>query len=113
MDDLISRQAAIDAIEKCHKRCCRADSNGDEWIHYETALNEIECLLPAEPQVRYCRECKWWDAEEGSTRGFCHAAKHCHMSGTWDISIYRKTEAGFFCGDAAAPDPEEEEEEEE
>ena len=43
---MIDQQKALDAIEKCHKRCCRTDSNGDEWIHYETALNEIESIQP-------------------------------------------------------------------
>ena len=47
MSDLISRQAAIDALEKCHKQCCREDANGDEWIHYETTLNEVESIPPA------------------------------------------------------------------
>ena len=47
MDDLISRQAAIEALEKCHKQCCREDATGDEWIHYETTLNEVESIPPA------------------------------------------------------------------
>lgn len=49
---LIDQQEALDAIEKCHKRCCRTDSNGDEWIHYETALNELEALPPAKQTER-------------------------------------------------------------
>jgi len=47
MSDTISRQAAIDALEKCHKQCCREDATGDEWIHYETTLNEVESIPPA------------------------------------------------------------------
>ena len=47
MSDLISRQAAIEALEKCHKQCCREDATGDEWIHYETTLNEVESIPPA------------------------------------------------------------------
>ena len=50
-NDLISRKQAIDAIEKCHKMCCREDACGDEWIHYETVLNEVECISPAEPKT--------------------------------------------------------------
>lgn len=48
MSNLIERQLAVNAIEKCHKKCCRVDANGDEWIHYETTLNEIECVVVAE-----------------------------------------------------------------
>lgn len=51
MSDLISRQQATEAIEKCHKMCCREDACGDEWIHYETVLNEVECIPPAEPKT--------------------------------------------------------------
>lgn len=54
---LIDQQKALDAIEKCHKRCCRTDSSGDEWIHYETALNELEALPPVQPdeKLEKCR----------------------------------------------------------
>ena len=45
-DDTISRKATTEAIEKCHKQCCRIDSCGDEWIHYETTLNEVESIPP-------------------------------------------------------------------
>ena len=64
---MIDQRKALDAIEKCHKRCCRTDSNGDEWIHYETALNEIESIKPKcghwmiepteEPEYCKCSEC--------------------------------------------------------
>ena len=47
-DDLISRKAAIDALTKCHEKCCRTDDCGDEWIHYETIQNEIECIPSAQ-----------------------------------------------------------------
>lgn len=49
-DDLISRQKAIDALEKCRERCCREDEVGDKWVHYETALNEIENIPPTQPE---------------------------------------------------------------
>lgn len=49
IDELISKQAMLHAIEKCHKKCCRTDTNGDKWIHYETALNELEALPPVQP----------------------------------------------------------------
>ncbi len=50
MDEMVRKQNILDAIEKCHKRCCRTDSNGDEWIHYETTLNEIEALPSVQPK---------------------------------------------------------------
>lgn len=57
MEELIRKQAMLHAIEKCHKKCCRTDSNGDEWIHYETALNELEALPQVQPdeKLEKCR----------------------------------------------------------
>ena len=109
---LVNKWAAITAINDALAKYVPFLRQDQEGIPFECAA-KIKELPPAEPQIRHCRECKWWDAEAGSNKGFCHAAKHCYMSGTWDICIYRKTEAEFFCGDAEAPDPEEEEEENE
>lgn len=50
MDDLISRQNTLRAFEKCYNQCCREDEVGDKWIHYETALNEIESIPSAQPK---------------------------------------------------------------
>lgn len=52
--DTISRKAVTAAIEKCHKKCCREDANGDEWIHYETTLNEVESIPPAPKNDAIC-----------------------------------------------------------
>ena len=51
MDDLISRQAAIDALDKCH--CGGKDENGRPWIYKENAVEVIEMVEPspsAEPK---------------------------------------------------------------
>lgn len=52
MDDLISRLAVMHALEKCHKQCCREDDCGDEWIHYETTVNELECIPSAQSEQK-------------------------------------------------------------
>ena len=52
--DTISRKAVTDAIEKCHKQCCREDATGDEWIHYEPTLNEVESIPPAQSAIVPC-----------------------------------------------------------
>lgn len=54
MYDTISRKAVTDAIEKCHKQCCREDATGDEWIHYETTLNEVESIPLEQPEIVPC-----------------------------------------------------------
>jgi hypothetical protein len=55
MDDLISRQAAIDALDKCH--CSGKDENGRPWIYKENAVEAIEMVEPsptAEPELIKC-----------------------------------------------------------
>ena len=59
MGELISRQSASNALEKCCKHCCREDEAGDRWIHYETALNEIEGIPSAQPEIIHCEDCKY------------------------------------------------------
>lgn len=58
-------------------------------------------------EVVRCKDCKWWDSENG-IMGYCHAARHSYMSGTWDISIYRKSKADFFCADGEREESEDE-----
>ena len=65
---LIDQQEALNAIEKCHKRCCRTDSNGDEWIHYETTLNEIESIKPTQ-EIIHCKDCKHWNPQFKTANG--------------------------------------------
>ena len=50
MNDLISRQAAIDELEYA--------AWGKEWDK-ELAKAMLESLPSAQPEHNYCRECKW------------------------------------------------------
>lgn len=49
MNDLISRQAAIDALRTCYDTETVTMDNGDEYINYDDAVGEIEQLPPAQP----------------------------------------------------------------
>lgn len=88
MDDLISRQAAIDAIEH-HKKAVLGEHNYDEGIAYGYAtahrhLVDIVKQLPSvQPEIIRCKDCKHWTDENG---GFC---------GIWDHYISNEE---FFCG---------------
>ena len=53
MDDLIRRKDVMLALEKCHKQCYKEDDWGDEWIHYETTENEMECIPSAQPEQQW------------------------------------------------------------
>lgn len=82
---LINQQDAINAIEKCHKRCCRTDLIGDEWIHYETTLNEIESIKSSQ-EIIYCENCEHWDTSWETVYG----THYCPM-------IDMATKKNFFC----------------
>lgn len=53
MNDLISRQAAIDAL--CHV---------DE--HNVRSIGAIRNLPSARPEIIYCKDCKWRENQNGS-----------------------------------------------
>lgn len=90
MSDLISRQAAIEAL-KAHE-----DYKGYLHGDFEEIL---EALPSAQPEVIRCKDCRWWD-KYNEKHGYCMAAKHGFMSSHWEISIYRTYDEDFFCADA-------------
>ena len=58
MDDLISRQAAIDAI-----RASTSKYTGFmemEMYTDDDAVEAIEALPSAQPEIIRCKDCKWW-----------------------------------------------------
>lgn len=100
--DLIDRQDAIDALRTCYDTKTISMDNGDEYINYEDAIGAIEQLpsaQPEQPEIIRCKDCRWWDKAEGKY-GYCMAARHCHYSTHWEISIYRTYDGEFFCADA-------------
>ena len=93
MDDLISRQAAIEALRTCYDTETISMDNGDEYIDYDQALDLINTLPSAQPERKvgkwhitdayphnvYCPVCHkkfaqthWAVWEDGSLpRNFC------------------------------------------
>lgn len=92
MDDLISRQAAIERIEAEYQAW------GDDY-DVRQILGDLEDLPSAQPEIIRCKDCKWWD-KYSEKHGYCMAAKHGFMSSHWEISIYRTYDEDFFCADA-------------
>ena len=85
-DDLISRQAAIDAINRAATK--------------EAARWSVEELPSAHPEIVRCKDCRWWDKYGDYDNGYCMAAKHGYWSGHWEISIRRTYKGNFYCADA-------------
>ncbi len=101
MDDLIKRQDAIDAMmrlqredEECYGASIPECFDGDR------AVEEINALPSAHPEIIRCKDCKWWDKSENSLFGYCMAIKHGYMSANWEIGIYRRYKGDFYCADA-------------
>lgn len=59
MEQLILRQAAIDALRTCYDTEMITMDNGDEYINYGDAVGEIEQLPPIQPEIVRCKDCKY------------------------------------------------------
>ena len=69
------------------------------WLNVTNAMRDAIVLLKVQEQIVRCKDCKWWDKKEQSSYGYCHAMKHGYHSEYWEIGIYRKYKADFFCAD--------------
>lgn len=58
MEQLILRQAAIDALRTCYDTETITMDNGDEYINYGDAVGGIEQLPPIQPEIVRCKDCK-------------------------------------------------------
>ena len=57
MDDLISRQAAIEAVDK------NRDTVFHNSVDYEGVLYDINNLPSAQPEIVRCKDCKYFAGE--------------------------------------------------
>ena len=76
MSDLISRQAAIDALEEQIEQCNKSLSSFDISIKDEFAVKveraslvafreTLEYLPSAQPEIIRCRDCRYWYTGDG------------------------------------------------
>ena len=105
MDDLISRQAAIDALEKVAELFpWRVPGNRDTYDRYNEAWNdaigraeiEIENLPSAQPTIEPRARSKWWHYED--------ILQCCNCSAEFydDIVEYTGDDAPKFCPNCGA-----------
>ena len=80
MDDLISRQAAIDAIEEVdwyHQNNNKdmvhgANSSEDQaWYKADDIYKTLEALPSAQPEIIQCKDCKHWTHIKRTKRYWC------------------------------------------
>lgn len=104
MQDLISRQAAVDALwkalfeyeDKMEKKFQESeDLDIQDWIQHRIFVQNMSDidrrtildLPPAEPRLIRCKDCYWWTKQPDSLQG------RCALSGTYPTGA-------FFCGNA-------------
>lgn len=106
MDELISRQDALDALKEYEIVESDNFTKTDliTMMTVGTIANCIEAIvdLPsAEPNLIHCADCRWWKQDEDiAPYGWCFACKSGSYTEHWDISIRRKYKGDFFCADA-------------
>ena len=91
MDDLISRQAAIDAM--CER--CRQDNPDTNACDICDDMEILKNIPSAQPEIIRCKDCKHW--REGTTT-YSYCDKLFRM-GVLDIYDYMTTE-DEFCSNA-------------
>jgi len=98
MDDTISRQAAIDALNEQIEQCNKALGSFDISFKDEFAIKvekaslkayreQLENLPTVQPAIIRCRDCEWWTKQEASLQG------RCALSGTYPTG-------GWYCANA-------------
>ena len=102
MDDLISRQAAIDALGGEPMEYTEYEQGlHDKWID---AKQNIEALPSAEPEIIRCRDCEHWEREKlGGNElrhGTCYSITelfNCINGNTYNVDDFQTGE-NFYCG---------------
>lgn len=82
MNDVIYRQAAIDAADSIINRDI---SGNNDVVKAMTAWKEyIEALSPAQPEVVRCKDCKFYSPMNRETKtGICNLIMHQNFGDNW------------------------------
>lgn len=90
MEDLISREQAIDALRTCYDTETITMDNGDEYINYGDAVGEIEQLPSLRSEIIYCKDCKHFvreDREEYTPYGFYNTYFNAFCDKHFDVDL--------------------------
>ena len=93
MNDLISRQAAIDILYK-FAGCIVDTPNGDYHRAYEASRYKLETLPSAQPERKKGR----WIKVNGKTAINCSACYHC----SWSLVFEHTVKRFNFCPNCGA-----------
>ena len=71
MNDLIERQAAIDAFDGVkvdEENCTEYDIGYNDGIDF--AISKLSVLPSAQPEIIRCNSCKYWTQTTGNMKGY-------------------------------------------
>jgi len=63
MSDLISRQAAIDALERSKDKTAKGEIGGFYNTIIQNNIDKIKALPSAQPEIIRCKDCIEWDSD--------------------------------------------------
>lgn len=95
MDDLISRKAAIDAVEYITSSmsvCVNSDECHGMKRMQRQAVIELTNLPSAQPEIIRCKDCDWWTKQEGSAQGRCELMQMYPTGGWYCGNARRRTD---------------------
>ena len=80
MDDLISRQAVLDAVLLVPiAPLIKGDNVHYERVVYENVIKDLPSVTPA-PKMGRCKDCKWWKDSDGVYRRGVGAESQCPIN---------------------------------
>ena len=74
MSDLISRQAAIDALGEEPPVWCDTDgeiAEREQWRCDVAAIMAVPSVEPTTGELVRCKDCDWWEKSDNSLQGRC------------------------------------------
>ena len=78
-DDLISRQAAIDALDNI-----KIPRNASWYPYYQQALIVMSRLPSAQPEIIRCKDCKFYSPMNRETKtGICNLTMRQNFGDNW------------------------------
>lgn len=93
-EDYIGRKELVEWLKNIQPK------DGKELGVLFDIMEHVKNMQGVMPEQKKCKNCKWWSGDDDDSGfGYCQACKHGHYSDSWDIGIYRKTKADFYCAD--------------
>ena len=89
-DDLISRQAALDALRTCYDTNLIVLDNGDELIHYGDAVGAIDALPSAQPTGTNTVQVEDCISRQAAVNAICEDGTRIERQGRYSMTMVER-----------------------